>query len=421
MHSPHSIIHKYQKLTTFRFVLIVIVLFIAFCGWSSIDLGIEGWSSKPAFFIGSVIFFLVVINKNDIKSGTMQSTAIWTLVAASLSYIPAIIDWNASSASFLYNYIATYYGLAFYFLLSIWKVAPKDIIRILVFFCLIWVIIEIGQQFTYPTYWFLGRNNGNGSIENRMGLWRFYIWGIDFVMLLASYYIGRLVSKNKLHRKDIIFTIAFSIGILCYCSRKHIICLIIAYIYAVLEAKSKHKWTIRIAFILLFIVLFFSFYYDFSMMNAEQSEGQGKGEEWVRFLSGKFYLTKFSDSPLYPFFGTGWGSLTLYFKINTIESNFGLFRSDIGILGYYSSVGAVGVSAIIMYIYKFISNWKYIDLGYRLFFIMKIFMIIFDFWMMWAIGIIAFGTFLYLLDQNIKKNKIISNIRKNEHRNTHIL
>ena len=42
-----------------------------------------------------------------------------------------------------------------------------------------------------------------------------------------------------------------------------------------------------------------------------------------------------------------------------------------------------------------------------MFFIMKIALIVFDIWMCWAIGIIAYGTFLYLLDENIKENKLI--------------
>ena len=77
-----------------------------------------------------------------------------------------------------------------------------------------------------------------------------------------------------------------------------------------------------------------------------------------------------------------------------------------GIIGYYSQVGLVGVSAIIYYIYVFIRNWKYIDVEYKLFFIMKFMLVVFDFWMMWAVGIVAYGVFLYLLNENIKYNKL---------------
>lgn len=70
--------------------------------------------------------------------------------------------------------------------------------KIVTVFCFIWVAIEIGQQFTYPEYWFLGRQNEWNIVENRMGLWRFYIWGIDFVMLAFAFYAGKAFSSNNI-------------------------------------------------------------------------------------------------------------------------------------------------------------------------------------------------------------------------------
>ena len=151
-------------------------------------------------------------------------------------------------------------------------------------------------------------------------------------------------------------------------------------------------------------------------MNQEQNEAQGSGEDFIRYLAAMFYLNDFSDSVLYPIFGTGWGSVSLNHRLEYCTGLLKFYRADIGLLGYYSEVGFVGVSAILFYIFKIIRNWKYIDLGYKMFFIMKLFLIIFDFWMMWAVGIMAYGTFLYLLDENIKKNKL-----KYEYRGTDIL
>ena len=142
-------------------------------------------------------------------------------------------------------------------------------------------------------------------------------------------------------------------------------------------------------------------------MSVEADDLQGSGEDFIRYLAARSLIMDFSSSPLYPIFGTGWGSLTLGNKLEYCKHVLQFYVSDVGIIGYYSTVGIVGVSAIIFYIYKFVRNWKYIDLGYKMFFIMKIALIVFDFWMCWAIGIIAYGTFLYLLDENIKENKLI--------------
>lgn len=410
------VVESYKNLSITKKVVIYVTIFIALCGFSSIALDWSGWGSRPSFYIGLFLILICILNTNKIGKGEMTGVVNWTLISACLSFIPAVFDWDARFPSFFYGFVTTYFGLFFYYLLRIWKVAPQDIMKIVAVFCLIWVVLEIGQQFTYPQYWFLGRRNEHDFVENRMGLWRFYIWGIDFVMLAFSYYAGKFFDGNN-KKKVILCTLAFAIGILCYCSRKHIISILAVCVWGLLYTKSKHKWKLRIISAILIFLLFFNFYADYAQMNDEQADAQGSGEDFIRYLAALFYLNDFSDSPLYPIFGTGWGSLSLN---NRLEYSMGVlrfFRADIGLLGYYSTVGIVGVSAILFYIYKFIKNWKYIDFGYKIFFAMKMFLIIFDFWMSWAIGIIAYGTFLYLLDENIKHNRRI----ENEHRNTYIL
>ena len=406
----------YNRMNSLQALVIYITLFIAFCGFSSIQLDIGGWLSRESFYIGSFIFVLCLAFKKRFVKGEMTDVVIWTLLSASLSIIPAFFDWNARMPSFIYGFITTYYGFFFYYLLRMWKLSPNEILRIVCIFCIIWVIIEIGQQFTYPQYWFLGRRNDSDYIEERMGLWRFYIWGIDFVMLAFSYYAGKYFDGTKAKNK-VIYTIVFATGILCYCSRKHIIALLAVCAYGIFKSKSRHKWTIRFISIVLLGLLFFNFYEDFSEMNANVIENQGEGEEFIRYLAALFYINDFSDSILYPIFGTGWGSQILYDRLEYCTDVLGFYRADIGILGYYSTVGLVGVSAILYYIFKVVKNWKYIDLSYRMFFIMKLILIIFDFWMMWAIGIIAYGTFLYLLEENIKHNKT----KTYEHRDINVL
>ena len=165
----------YKKISVTKKAVIYLTLFIAFCGWSSIYLSWGGWLSKPSFFIGFFLFCLCIYYCRRITSGEMTNVVNWTLISAFFSIIPAMGDWHASFHSYFYGYIATYYGLFFYYMLRIWKVSPNALMKIVTVFCFIWVAIEIGQQFTYPEYWFLGRQNEWDIVENRMGLWRFYI------------------------------------------------------------------------------------------------------------------------------------------------------------------------------------------------------------------------------------------------------
>lgn len=410
-------INMYQPLTCFRKVVLLTTLFIAFCAWSSLYLKLSGWGGLPAQYLGIVLGLFVIFNKNKIDSGEMTNVVNWSVITILLSFVPAFIDWNAKPHLFVFSFCSTYYGFFLYYVLRIWKVSPKDLLDVMIPFCVIWVAIEIGQQFTYPNYWFFGRDNEFGIIENRMGLWRYYIWGVDFVMLSAGIYIGKLVTSNKFSVKVLFYALLFSIGILCYCSRKHILAILVAIIFSVIKSKGKHKFTLRLVVCFLIFCLIYNFYSDYNEMNSNISESQGSGEDFIRFLAADFFVNNFSNSPLYPIFGTGFGSIDLSLRLEGIKEFYKYYTADIGIIGYYSTVGIVGVSAIVYFYYKFIKNWKYIDLGYKLFFLMKLMLIIFDFWMMWAVGITAYAVFLYLLDENIRKNKIL----KYENRNIDIL
>lgn len=396
---------KYKKVNSLQIIIIIATLFIAFCGFSSIKLGlIEG--SRPPFYLALFLMLVTLLWNKRIRKGEMTTVVTWTLLSATLSIIPAFVDWNATLQHFFYEMAVIFYGLFFYYVLRIWMPNPSTLMKITCIFCIVWVCLEIIQQFTYPEYWFAGRIREDDSVENRMGLWRFYIWGIDFVMIAFSYYLGKLLTQRSKLNINAFLALIFAAGIICYCSRKHIIALLAVILYGIFKSKSKHIWTIRIIILVLLTLLVYNFYGDYMQFNEEASSVQGTGDDFIRFLSANYFLYDFSSSPLYPILGTGRGSATLQNALIYAREMFHFYRADIGIIGYYSSVGLVGVSAIVFYIYKFIRNWKYIDIGYKLFFIMKMFLIVFDFWMVWAVGIAAYGLFLYLLDENIRKNKL---------------
>lgn len=401
---------EYSVLTLPKKIIIYFILFIAFCGWSSLSLHINPWGGDLLVDITSILLFAYVFaNRTKISKEELNSVVSYTLITACLSIIPAVFDWNASILSFFRSISFLYYGLAFYYLLNIWKASPSFIIKTVSLFCVIWVVIEVGQQFTYPVYWFAGRAEDEylGTLENRMGLWRFYIWGVDFVMLAWSIYYARFLGKSKqVVKYCVILALVFAVGLLCYCSRKHIGAFLLS-IFAGIILGKKNNSAVRISLVALGIsVLLYTYLNSFLIMSQEATEGQSTGEDFIRMVSLDFFIHDFGTSSLYPFFGTGFGSVSLGNYLSQLKEYYHFYQSDVGIIGYYSQVGLVGVSAIIYYIYVFIRNWKYIDVEYKLFFIMKFMLVVFDFWMMWAVGIVAYGVFLYLLNENIKYNKL---------------
>ena len=381
--------------------------------WSSISIGLSPYTSNLPVLVLFIYIIIVISSKNhsNYYISEMQSIMKWTIITIYISILAAFIEYRQELQTTFVACTRLSYGLFIYYILKKWNTSEKTLISILTPICIIWVFIEIGQQFTYPNYWFAGRNEEWG-IENRMGLWRFYIWGVDFVMMIMCYWAANIAVNNKFSLKSLLIALILIIGLLCYCSRKHIYCVFVAIGYIFINMKGKYKNLIRFILICLVSYIFISYYDSYKEMSDASNELQGEGEDFIRLLEAKYFLFDHSDSFLYPIWGSGihGGESLLSKKIQDLTELYGFYQADVGLIGYYSQFGLLGVSAIIAYIYKFIKNWKYIDLWLKCFFIMKIMLIIFDFWGMWAVGMMAYAIFLHITDLNIYKNKLAARI-----------
>lgn len=401
-----------KRLSVFQKTLLIFSLLIGICFWSNLQLDIYPWGTRWAYPLFAIYCFIIITNKSHTwKNYTWEFAGIikWTILTIFLSFIPAYIDWGQSITQSIGMSLKWSWVLLLYFILRKWNIDSAVIMKYIIILSIIWVILEIGQQFTYPNYWFAGRSGEEPeSIAQRMGLYRFYIWGVDFVMMAYAYCIGESSNLKKgLSQKMLIIGIILFIGLLCYCSRKHIYVSLFAIGYFALMTKNKYRNYIRMFIVLVVLFLVYNFYDSFTEMNAEQAAAQGEGEDFIRFLALKYYLFDFSNSPLYFWLGTGIqaNNSALADAINYSTEVLRFYKADIGIFGYYSTFGILGTSAMILYIWRFIKNWRYIDLWLKLFFIMKLFLIVFDFWGMWNVGMMAYTIFLYILELNIQKNK----------------
>lgn len=395
-----------------KILLFIFSLLIGICFWSNLKLDIYPWGTRWAYPLFIIYCFTIITNKSNIwRSYTWEFSGMikWTIFTIFLAFIPAYIDWGQSIPQSIGMSLKWSWVLLLYFILRKWNIDTATIMKYIIILSIIWVILEIGQQFTYPNYWFAGRTGEEPeNIEQRMGLYRFYIWGVDFVMMSYTYCIGQFSNYQKgLSKKTLIIGIILFIGLLCYCSRKHIYISLFAIGYFALATKSKYRCYIRIFVIFMILILVYNFYDSFSEMNTAQTAAQGEGEDFIRFLALKYYLFDFSNSPLYFWLGAGIPTKNSDLEHALIYSTEVLrfYRADIGIFGYYSTFGILGTSGILIYIWKFIKNWRYIDLWLKLFFLMKLLLIVFDFWAMWNVGMMAYTIFLYMLDLNIQKNK----------------
>ena len=292
-----------EKLSFPKKILFIFSLLIGICFWSNLALDINPWGTRWAYPLVFIYCLILLFDKStEWKSYKWEFAGVlkWTIITMFLSFIPAYIDWNQSILLSLQASIKYTWILFIYFILRRWSICTSYIMKYIIILSIIWVIIEIGQQFTYPNYWFTGRPDEGYGIAERMGLYRFYIWGVDFVMIAFAYCVGLLAQReNKFSINLLCLGTIFLIGLLCYCSRKHIYVSLLTIGIVSLLIKSKYRNLIRFVFALLVFAIIYNFYADFAEMNEQSIEAQGEGEDFIRFLALDYYLFKFSDSPLY--------------------------------------------------------------------------------------------------------------------------
>lgn len=392
------------------------VWIIAFTILYSIDF----WSYLPylkffdyRFVVGVVAvvgIFTLTSKKKKLKTSPIDKVVIWTIVTILCCIIPAHFTYNQPIISTLVCACPLLYGFILYFGMRNVSISPDKVLKIIIIISAIWVFLELFQQFTYPTFWFSGRFLWFNEIELRMGLLRYYIFGIDFVLIAYCYLCYRITSKTKggKNTQELFLFIFIAIGILCYCSRKHIAVEIFGLFFCIYSKRGSNKFINIIIILGIILAIYGMFSTQLIEMNEQAMASQGKGENFIRYIAAQYFISDFSHSPLYPIFGAGLptGGSILAEMINYAADS-GLYLADIGIIGYYSQFGFVGISAIILYIVIFIRNWRYIDTWLKCFFLIKLFLIVFDFWGMWQSGMTAYAVFLYLLHRNIQKNKTL--------------
>lgn len=400
----------------FGYAILGISILISTGFFSYIFLG-----NARSLHIGLLLIYIILIlgSKKKYNDSFLEISIKLTIFTILLSIIPAAIDYGQSAFETLLPCLNLIYGLFLFFVLKRYSFPTNIIIKVVVIFSVVWVLIELVQQITYPNFLFSGRFLSHGFVQERFGLRRFYIDGIDFVMISFSFFLGIAGKNNQLKKYSLLLVTFFLIGILCYLSRKHIYAALFAlFLFIIWEGLEKRNYIGLLIVPTLIFLLYSNYFSQLQEVNVQSADFEGEGEDWIRFLSAKYYLFDFSKSNLYPFMGSGLSveGSKLYSKLQYAQNFFGdmhgYWQSDVGIIGYYSRFGLFGVTAILMFILYFLYNWRNIDTWLKYFFSMKMVLIIFDFWGMTGVGMTSYAIFLYLTDNNIQRNKLKKQLKR---------
>ena len=334
-----------------------------------------------------------------------RKSNVWILFSFFLSMLSSYILYKQGIYQSLKAISPLLFCCCLYFLCIKWHIQENFIIRFLIVFSIVFTTAEMIQQLTYPEMWFNGRppNETTGRIEQRMGLWRFYIFGIDYCMLACLFCFQKTLEGLK---KYLWLLIISFVGIVFFVARKNIFAIISCFIVGILFSSKKSSVYNKILFsiFIMAIVIILPIYMTDLIA---QTTDEINDEDFVRYMAANYFIYDFNDSPLYVLFGSGRasGNSQLAQEISYLIEQFRYYKSDCGFIGYYSDFGLFGIAAMLYLIFQIIKNYKFIDSYLLLYLFLRIEISFFDFWGNYPRNFATWFIYLYLIECSINRNK----------------
>ena len=324
-----------------------------------------------------------------------------------LSVIPAYFSHGQSlyhSAHALFTFSLIF---IFYFVLLKFNITEEKLFKILIVFSIIYTFIEMIQQTTYPEYWFASREKSEttGDLQVRLGMYKFYLTGVQIIILAAFFTWQKILEKITVNRLLIFFIL--SVGIYGFLARKLIFGFLFCIIISLLLKKNV-KWY----FWLLLILTGIYFYFNIDLIlgnfiNLTQIDIMD--DNFIRYQSIRLYLNYFNDF-LCLLFGNGRNhSHSDYGQyIGTLEGIYRLFRVDIGIVGYFNYFGLVGLMPVILFVNFVFKKWSNLPLYIKIYFLFTAIQLPIAFPLNSVISSFVFIIVLYLMEINLQKQITIN-------------
>lgn len=391
-----------------KLILVLLLITLYYKALSFIVFDRILWDRASRFSALIILIYLIVSSGFKAHYSKLSKMITALIILPFISIIPAYILHNQSFGdSFVTTFIHLIY--VFFFLLVYWNVDEKKILKICLIIGIIYCIIEIIQQFTYPHFWFGNNDESEKDVSSRNGMLRFGIWGSEFAVLLFMYSYEKCLTNKKILYPIIAFLLALT-GIYLISTRQILVAAIICCFLGLLFTKK-----IKFSYFLFLIIIGY-FIYSYSELLFRDYIEKTNSEDWsleARLLAYKFYGIEYNKDSLLAFiFGNGMNRLRtpygqeIYRMENLFGEGLGLYRVDIGYVGMYSWFGIIYVLTVMYFFYYVWKERKYIDLYLKLY-VWYMFMTGF---MLHHFGckihIIAMSCIIcYLIEKSIQRNK----------------
>lgn len=328
-----------------RVIISLIVLF-SLNIWSLIILP-SGFNNGVEILIAFLLLFEVIRCFPSVKKikGIFNKNILFFIILPILTAVGTLVF---HKQSILHTIIVQRFVLFWlvYYLLFLWNIDTKWLMKMIIAVGFIWVTVTILQQFTYPYYLFASRP----YIMFRNGIYRYMPAGLIFGVVSMFYYYMKLVKYSTV--KNFLLFFFFLAGIYFYSARQYIFVtsLVISISFFFVKGKERRK----IISVVILLVISFATVMDV-ILSKLQTATSDVDEHNIRLVAYYFYGLKYFPHWITHIIGNGFPySNSAYGKImyEYIQGGMGLYRSDIGIVGTYNLFGLAYIINLLLALIK---------------------------------------------------------------------
>lgn len=352
-------------------------------------------------------FFYVTFSYHRNMPGSFHKWSVILMMLIPLcSVVTCYVYHNQAISLSLINY-RMHLGWLIYFVLWYKKVMPQRLLKVIFIVAIVYSVITLVQQVTYPTFAPFGDRtigtayslNFSGQVEKRMGLYRFSVGGCGYCMMALLLLYGFF--KERFNKNTIFIYVCFIVSIMAIGSRTALLSLVLSFSIIYLWRKDS-----RYKFLKLFllaasawVVISFADLIFGNLANVQGDLEEGRMESYT------YYIGQLLKNNTCMIFGNGLPHADSYYGNYTgwINQTYHVIWSDIGFLGTAYNWGLLYIGFYIFAVLRFVFD-KRLDISYKAVLLMPLFIC----WVqspLWEFGGFLYqGVLFYLCDMNILSN-----------------
>ena len=226
-----------------------------------------------------------------------------------------------------------------YFVLHIWKVNEKTILRAFLIISFSLFLIQVFQQFNPASAIFGVRLRENLDVESsilmdvRNGMYRFDFGATIGVVQIVLFYFWIQLTKNY-SKRNLFFFLCFLISIYLSLTRQIIISSLFAICCSFFYNSVKLKGKMKIMIVFICAIVFGTYYDELFSFFVESLDENINDDSYIRYESGVYFMAESLSSFMAFFFGNGVPVAdTSYEKLIQTLMSLGYYSSDVGFIG----------------------------------------------------------------------------------------